>query len=99
MEVDARRVDGTLVLDVRDRGPGHPRGRAASGSSISSTAPARGDRGERGTGLGLTIVRGMIGAHGGRVEALARDDGPGTVLRVSLPLAEPPPAEIPDDEA
>ena len=44
----------------------------------------RGDRGRRGTGLGLTIVRGMIGAHGGRVEALAGAGGVGTTIRVTL---------------
>src|SRR5690242_21417139 len=39
---------------------------------------ARGDRAPQGTGLGLAICRGMIGAHGGSVEALP-GDGVGTV--------------------
>ncbi|MDR2871032.1 MAG: two-component sensor histidine kinase, partial [Xanthomonadaceae bacterium] len=51
----------------------------------------RGDRGCRGTGLGLTIVQGMVGAHGGSVEALPRPDGYGTLIRIILPLLEPPP--------
>ena len=58
----------------------------------------RGDRGSRGSGLGLTIVRGMIGAHGGRVEALPGPEGVGTTIRVTLPLPEPPRGDA-DEEA
>jgi len=49
----------------------------------------RGDRGRQGTGLGLAICRGMIGAHGGSVEALPGADGHGTTIRITLPRAEP----------
>ena len=52
-----------------------------------------------GTGLGLTIVRGMIGAHGGRVEALAGPDCRGTTIRVTLPRAEAPRTSAPGEEA
>ena len=56
-----------------------------------TTAPVeRGDRGRNGTGLGLAICRGMIGAHGGEVEALPGPDGRGTVMRITLPLIQPP---------
>ena len=97
VRVHAYRDGGRLLLDVEDRGPGIPEAeRKRIFDLFYSTG--QGDRGDRGTGLGLTIVRGMIGAHGGRVEALEREAGQGTTIRVSLPLADPPPAELPEDE-
>jgi two-component system sensor histidine kinase KdpD len=57
----------------------------------------RGDRGRHGTGLGLTICQGMIGAHGGNVQALPGRDGRGTLIRITLPLLQPHPADDPDD--
>jgi two-component system sensor histidine kinase KdpD len=39
--------------------------------------------------LGLAICRGMIGAHGGSVTALAASDGPGTTMRILLPMITP----------
>jgi two-component system sensor histidine kinase KdpD len=58
----------------------------------------RGDRGKQGTGLGLSICQGMIGAHGGSVEALSGDGGVGTTIRVTLPLAGVPGAAPAEDE-
>jgi len=46
----------------------------------------RGDRGKTGTGLGLTIVKAIIGAHMGSIEALAGTYGQGTLIRIRLPL-------------
>ena len=46
----------------------------------------RGDRGRKGTGLGLAICQGMVGAHGGTRRGLARPDGRGTRIRITLPL-------------
>lgn len=46
-------------------------------------------RGAEGMGLGLTIVRRIVAAHGGRVEA--RSAAGEVVLSVTLPLAEPVP--------
>ena len=39
-----------------------------------------------GTGLGLSITRGIVEAHGGRVEAKGRPGG-GTVIRITLPFS------------
>ncbi|QBK06290.1 sensor histidine kinase KdpD [Hylemonella gracilis] len=78
-----------LQLDVRDRGPGIPedeRGRIFD----MFYSVERGDRGRHGTGLGLTIAQGMVGAHGGAVAALPGPDGRGTVIRITLPLLTPP---------
>ena len=37
----------------------------------------------------MTICQGMIGAHGGSIEALPGTDGRGTTIRITLPLIEP----------
>lgn len=96
-----RRSGDRLVLEVTDRGPGiSPEERERifdlffSGSRPDGTVLSAGAA--RGSGLGLTIVRGMIRAHGGSVEALSGDGGVGTTIRLALPIIEPP--RPPDDE-
>ena len=75
-----------LLLDVSDRGPGIPEeDRARIFDMFYSVS--RGDRVPQGTGLGLAICRGIIGAHGGSVEALP-NAGVGTTIRISLPLPQ-----------
>ena len=90
IEVAAERVEGNLVLDVIDRGPGIPEEERRRIFDMFYSAETGDRRGPRGTGLGLTIVRGMVGAHGGRVEAQAGPGGVGTRIRVTIPLVEPP---------
>ncbi len=85
----AERSGDSLVFEISDRGPGIPEEERRRIFDMFYSAE-RGDSGRRGTGLGLTIVRGMVGAHGGRVEALAGAGGIGTTIRVTLPLPEPP---------
>ncbi|MGY3040174.1 two-component system sensor histidine kinase KdpD [Rhodanobacter sp. TND4EL1] len=77
-----------LLIDVSDRGPGIPDDERARIFDMFYSV-SRGDRASQGTGLGLAICRGMIGAHGGSVEALP-GDGIGTTIRISLPLPAPP---------
>jgi len=81
-------VDGRLRIDIGDRGPGIPEDERARIFDMFYSVE-RGDRGRHGTGLGLTICQGMIGAHGGSVEALPGADGRGTTIRITLPLIEP----------
>jgi two-component system, OmpR family, sensor histidine kinase KdpD len=96
VEVQARRVDGELRIDVLDAGPGIPDDERARIFDMFYTVE-RGDRGRHGTGLGLTICQGMIGAHGGRVQALPGRDGRGTLIRITLPLLKPHPADDHDE--
>jgi two-component system sensor histidine kinase KdpD len=91
IEVVAERVDGKLALDFIDRGPGIPEEERRKIFDLFYSGERGDRRGARGSGLGLTIVRGMVGAHGGRVEAQPGPGGVGTRIRVTLPLMEPPP--------
>ncbi|MBU4610272.1 sensor histidine kinase KdpD [Achromobacter sp. GG226] len=88
-----RTADGELGIDVMDGGPGIP---AAERHRVFDMfySVERGDRGRHGTGLGLTIVQGIIGAHLGRVEALPGPHGRGTTIRLILPWgADAPPGD------
>ncbi|RPE76900.1 sensor histidine kinase [Vulcaniibacterium tengchongense] len=86
--IDAREHAGALRIDVRDRGPGIPEEERKRVFDMFYSVE-RGDRGRQGTGLGLAICRGMVGAHGGSVEALPGPDGRGTIVRIVLPRIEP----------
>ena len=88
VRVVARTEENRLLIDVSDRGPGIPESERKRIFDMFYSV-ARGDRTAQGTGLGLAICRGMIGAHGGSVEALPGQGG-GTTIRISLPLPAPP---------
>ncbi len=76
----------TCVLEVADRGPGVPAAdRERVFERFQQTATGR-NVPARGTGLGLTICREIVRAHGGRVRLLPRDGG-GCIARVELPMA------------
>jgi two-component system sensor histidine kinase KdpD len=93
----ARAAGGELFVEISDSGPGIPEAERTRIFDMFYSV-ARGDRDARGSGLGLTIVRGMIGAHGGRVTALAGPGGLGTTIRVTLPVTEAPPPPMAEDE-
>ena len=78
-------ADG-VELQVRDHGPGIP---ADELESIFNpfVQSSRTRDGSGGTGLGLTICRKIIDAHGGRVLAANADDG-GAVMTIRLPAAD-----------
>ena len=93
--IDARDSDGVLQVDVVDRGPGIPDEERKRIFDMFFSVE-RGDRGRQGTGLGLAITRGMVGAHGGEVEALpgrSTDEHGrrGTTIRITLPRMQPSP--------
>ncbi len=99
LDVTAWQDAGAVVVEVADRGPGLPaedkelvfrkfyRAGATSGGSAGG-----------GAGLGLTICRGIVTAHGGRIWAEPRAGG-GTAFRFTLPLDGGPPEPVPADAA
>jgi two-component system sensor histidine kinase KdpD len=92
--VGARAEPGTLVLTVRDHGPGLPAALLGREQKLFDKFT----RGETesatpGVGLGLAICRAVVSAHGGEIAA-ANTRGGGAEFTVALPRREPPqPAE------
>jgi len=94
IEISATTREGEVTVSVADRGPGIPSGdeqrifekfyRASQGDAVG------------GVGLGLTICRGIILAHGGRIWAERRAGG-GAVLRFTLPADGAPPESPAED--
>ena len=75
------------VLDVADQGPGLTDDQAEHVfERFYRVDSARTRDGEGGAGLGLSIVSGIAGAHGGRAEVEPTPGG-GATFRVRLPLA------------
>ncbi len=91
IEVGAETHPGEVEVYVADRGPGIPPGeeervfekfrRGGSGAGI---------------GLGLTICRAIVKAHGGRIWAENRSGG-GAIFRFTLPITGTPPTILADD--
>ena len=78
-----------LRFKVADRGPGLPAGEERRVFEKFYRGP--GAVAGTGAGLGLAICRGIVEAHGGRIEAANRPGG-GAVFSVWLPLEGDPPA-------
>ncbi len=75
--------DSSIVVRVKDGGPGIPRENRDCLFDKFTQSKASGM--ERGLGLGLYIVRTFVEAHGGKVW-LEEEEGFGTVIAFSLPL-------------
>lgn len=86
--IGGRHTDGQVELWVRDSGPGIPADQLEQVFHRFHRLDTHG-----GSGLGLTIARGLTELHGGRVWAERPPDG-GTLFRLTLPAA-PPPAPLP----
>jgi len=82
--IDAEGEDGLVVIQVSDTGEGFPAPFLPLAFEPFSRADAARSRADGGTGLGLALVRAVVEAHGGTVEATNRPDG-GASVTVRLP--------------
>jgi signal transduction histidine kinase len=86
--IDARRVDASIELRVTDNGVGIPADLLpVVFDSFVQNRQTR-DRSQGGLGLGLTLVRTLVGLHGGEVEAHSEGEGRGSTFIVRLPAAD-----------
>lgn len=86
VEVAVGSVDGRVVVEVRDHGPGLDTAAAERVFERFYRADKSRSRASGGTGLGLPIAAAIIGRHGGTVRH-APTDGGGATFRVELPAA------------
>jgi two-component system, OmpR family, sensor histidine kinase KdpD len=87
--ISARVLEGEVEISVADEGPGIPRG--LEERLFDKFYRASPEGAQSGVGLGLTICRAIVEAHGGRIRAESRATG-GAAFRFTLPLDEEPPA-------
>ena len=96
IKLAARGSKHAAEIIVSDRGPGVPPG----DETRIFEKFYRAEKGKGGgVGLGLTICRGIVTAHGGRIWAHNREGG-GASFHFTIPLdGLPPPLDMPDSQA
>jgi len=73
--------NGDVVLDVADSGPGiDPAHAAELFEAFFTTKPG-------GMGMGLSICRSIVDAHGGEIRAVSASPAPGAIFRCILPAS------------
>jgi PAS domain S-box-containing protein len=83
VRVTARQADDTVTVTVADAGPGVPASVVPTLFSRLHTVSRRDRDRTRGTGMGLSLVRGLVEAMGGRV--WYEPTPPGATFRFTLP--------------
>jgi two-component system sensor histidine kinase KdpD len=92
--VSASKLEHDVEIVVADRGPGLPGGE----ETRIFEKFYRAEKGKGGgAGLGLTICKGVVTAHGGRIWAQNRDGG-GAAFHFTLPAGAPPQLDLPDSQ-
>ena len=90
VSLTTRRTGDNVFCAVRDTGIGMP-----DAARRRVFDPFFTTKGERGTGLGLSVVYGIVTRHGGDIEVESRL-GRGTTFTIRLPIRNPtPPPETP----
>jgi two-component system, OmpR family, sensor histidine kinase KdpD len=86
IEVSASRDDSMLVFSVADRGPGLVPGEENKVFEKFYRGPGTP---AGGLGLGLSIARQLVEAHGGEIVAQNREDARGSRFAIRIPIGEP----------
>jgi two-component system sensor histidine kinase KdpD len=97
VEIKAARDGERVLVSVSDEGPGIPPVERDTVFDVFYRVRA-GDKQAAGTGLGLSICRGLVEAHGGRIEALPGPRGRGTTIAFWLPVQPVPVIAGPDED-
>lgn len=84
--VNAKRVEGDVLVTVKDTGAGIPRNKLTSIFDMFTQVDRSPERSEGGLGIGLTLVKRLVEMHGGSVEARSAGEGQGSEFVVRLPV-------------
>ena len=97
ISLEARVAGGELEICVRDNGVGITPETLASAFELFSQGDRSLDRSQGGLGIGLSLVKGLVEMHGGKVTASSGGIGKGSTFSIHLPYARlrvaPPPAK------
>jgi signal transduction histidine kinase len=85
--LSVRRQEGSAVIAVSDNGMGIPAAMLPRVFELFTQVDTNLERSQGGLGIGLALVRQLIGLHGGTVQAQSPGLGQGSVFTVTLPLA------------
>jgi two-component system sensor histidine kinase KdpD len=91
VEIEGRAESGHIVVEVRDRGPGIPRG---DEQRVFEKFYRAANTTIAGAGLGLAICKGIVEAHGGSIGVENRAGG-GATFRITIPRGEDAPSAEP----
>ena len=93
IDITVMQQDDAVVIEIADRGPGIPlhEEEAIFGKFTRSTNT------RMGAGIGLSICRAIIEAHGGHIRAENRPGG-GAAFRFVIPIEGSPPPLLPEKE-
>lgn len=89
ISIDAVEDGGTVRIVVADSGEGIPPGFKSRLFDAFTQADASMGRPHGGLGLGLTIVKRLVEAHGGHIDADSQGENQGATFTVTLPIGQP----------
>jgi PAS domain S-box-containing protein len=89
IELKAQRAGNEVVIKVKDSGIGIAPEKLPEIFELFAQGDRTLARSEGGLGIGLTLVKRLVEAHGGTVTALSDGVGKGSEFSVRLPLAKP----------
>jgi signal transduction histidine kinase len=84
---------GRVVLTVTDDGIGMEPELVSRVFELFAQAERTSDRSQGGLGLGLALVKSLVGLHGGSVQAFSKRPGEGSTFTVRLPSLSMTPAQ------
>lgn len=88
LDIILAKENNYALIQVQDHGMGIPKDMLPHIFERFTKAGRNGLKGEKSTGLGLSIAKQIIEKHGGKIE-VDSEEGKGSVFSIRLPLSEP----------